>query len=136
MSFAQITLVGNIGQMPEFKAVGGKQVCNFSVAVNRKVKDEKVTTWYTVICWDDRKNEIVKNYVRKGNQIMIVGQLQPRPYKDKNGDARIALDVDISFGGHLVLLNSSERDDEPKPEPARAKKQQVQEEEMDDSIPF
>lgn len=135
MSFAQITIVGNVGQSPDFKTVKDREVCNFSMAVNRKVKDEKVTTWYTVVCWDDRKNAIIRDYVRKGNQIMVVGQLQPRAYKSKEGDTRTALEVDISFGGHLVLLSSNERSEEPRSEPKRSKPSAA-DELPDDDIPF
>ena len=41
----QISIVGKAGQNPELKFTNnGMAVCTFSVATNRKVKDEKETT--------------------------------------------------------------------------------------------
>ena len=134
MSFAQLTLVGNVGQMPDFKQVSGKEVCNFTLATNRKVKGEKITTWFSVVCWDERKNAIIRDYVRKGNPLMVVGQLSTRMFKTKDGETRTALDVDISFNGNLVLLASADRgDDEPR---SAVKKQVADTHDVDDDIPF
>jgi single-strand DNA-binding protein len=136
MSFSQLTIVGNVGQPPSFKTIRDKEVCSFSIAVNRKVKDAKVTTWFNVVSWDERKNHIIREYVSKGKQVMVIGSLQPREYTDKDGAKRTALDVDISYGGHLVLLSSQERsDDEPRAEPKR-QAAAAPADDMPDDMPF
>lgn len=137
MSFAQLTLVGNVGQMPEFKTVKDKTVCNFSMAVNRKVKGEKITTWFSVVSWDERKNEIIKEYVRKGDMLMVQGQLQPRSYTDKQGLDRVSLDVDISYQGNLILLPKQGAGGEEAPAPSGAGgRRSSQPAPLDDDMPF
>ncbi len=54
--FQQIIIVGNVGRDPEMKYFpSGDQVCNFSVAVTRKVgtgdQRKEETTWFRVACW-------------------------------------------------------------------------------------
>ena len=40
-----LTAYGNVGSDPEQREVGSTTVTSFSIAVNRKAKDEETTTW-------------------------------------------------------------------------------------------
>jgi single-strand DNA-binding protein len=96
------TIVGNVGSDPDLRSTpSGAQVCNFSMAVNRKwtaadgQKQEK-TVWFRVTAW--RKTaEIVAQYVVKGRQLLVVGELdEPRVFQDKSGSWRASLDLTAS----------------------------------------
>lgn len=99
MTYQQITAVGNVGRDPELKYTsGGTAVTDFSLAVNSGYTDaqgQRVdrTTWYRITCWG-KLAETVANYVKKGRQVLVVGdRIEANAYLDKNGEARASLDL-------------------------------------------
>lgn len=67
----------------------GKQVYSGSVAVNRKFKNkdgEYETDFFNFTYWNI--NDKFSQYLKKGKQVVIEGNLQNRSYKDKNGDKK------------------------------------------------
>jgi single-strand DNA-binding protein len=97
--YQQITIVGNVGRDPELRYTPqGFAVCDFSVAVNRRVggqnnteaRDE--TTWFRVTCWRQLAETVAK-YVRKGRQILIVGEVSVSAYTDKAGQPAATLEI-------------------------------------------
>jgi single-strand DNA-binding protein len=113
MSFAQATILGNVGNDPRTNSAGAKSVVSFSIAVNRIVKGERTTMWVTVSCWDERKNKTIESFVRKGSQVMIQGFPSVRTYKNKTGETVSSLEVDISFGTIQLVGPREDRDDTP-----------------------
>lgn len=105
-SLAKITLIGNVGREPEMRMTpNGRQVSDFTVAVNRKGKNgEDVTDWFRVSAWS-KTAEIVQQYVKKGNPIYVEGRLSVSQYTDKNNAPRFNLDVNAD---QVVLLGSRE----------------------------
>ena len=104
----QTIIIGNVGRDPELRQTqGGLAVCNFSVAVsevwydkNTGEKQEK-TTWYRVSCWR-KLAETANQYVHKGMQIMVVGNVEAQAYMDNAGEpaASLALTArDMKFLG-------------------------------------
>lgn len=97
--YQQITIVGNVGRDPELRYTPqGFAVCDFSVAVNRRIggqnntepRDE--TTWFRVTCWRQLAETVAK-YVRKGRQILIVGEVSVSAYTDKAGQPAATLEI-------------------------------------------
>jgi single-strand DNA-binding protein len=81
----QISIVGKAGQNPELKFTNnGMAVCTFSVATNRKVKDEKETTWHDCVAFD-KLAENIAGSIAKGNEVIVVGRLEKRKYDKKDG---------------------------------------------------
>lgn len=108
---ARATIIGNLGQDPEIKeiATGGK-LARFSLAVNKVSKGEKSTTWFNIVCFDEKKIEVLQNYARKGTRLYVEGDLSTRTYTDKNGIEKLAVEVVVGrFDGRLLLVSS--RDD-------------------------
>lgn len=97
--YQQITLVGNLGGDPEMRYTpSGVPVANFSLAVNRSwtsqdgQKNDK-TTWFRITVWR-KQAEIVSQYLTKGRQVMVIGEIEDaRPWTDKDGNARASLEV-------------------------------------------
>ena len=88
----QITLVGNLGKDPELRSLpDGRAVCSFSVAVNRKVKGESHTDWFTVSAWG-KQAELCAKYLAKGRQVVVAGSFAPREWEHE-GKTRTSLDV-------------------------------------------
>jgi single-strand DNA-binding protein len=97
--FQQVILVGNLGNDPEMRYTPtGQPVTNFSLAVNRvwNNKDgqrQEKTIWFRVTAWQ-RDAELVSQYLSKGRQVMIIGEIEePRVFTDRDGNQRASLEV-------------------------------------------
>jgi single-strand DNA-binding protein len=82
--YQKITIVGNLGRDPEMRYTPqGTPVTNFSVATNRKWTNAdgtpgEETTWFRVSAWG-RTAEVCNQYLSKGRQVLVEGQLRPDP---------------------------------------------------------
>jgi len=99
-SVSKIVIIGNVGRDPELRMTpNGKQVCEFSVAVNRvtgKAEDrQEQTDWYRVSCWSTLA-ERAQQYIQKGRLVYIEGRFTPRTYTDREGKERLSLDISAS----------------------------------------
>lgn len=84
----RVTLLGRVGGDPEVKEFNTNKVAKFSLATSETFKknDEKVTetTWHNLVFWG-KQCDILKEYVHKGDQLLVEGKIQVRQYDDKNG---------------------------------------------------
>ena len=84
-SYCKLTVVGNVGRDPELKYLSnGTALCSFSVAVTTKRKDEEQTEWFKITAWG-KLAETCNQYVKKGMQVLVSGELTIERYKGKNG---------------------------------------------------
>ncbi len=94
----KVILVGNLGADPELRYTGsGTAVCNFSVATTESYKDRdgnqvENTEWHRVVAWA-RLAEICGEYLSKGRQVYIEGQLQTRQWEDKDGNTKYTTEI-------------------------------------------
>ena len=90
-TFNQCQFIGRLGKDPELNVISnGKPYTKFSLAVDQG-KDQQ-PMWFNVTTWD-KLAETVEMYAHKGMQVFIQGKLQIRPYKDKQGLDRQAIDI-------------------------------------------
>ena len=95
LNLNKVILGGRLTADPEIKQTpGGKMVCQFSVAVNRKGKDQP-TDFINCVAWE-KSAELLSKYFRKGSSICVVGEIQVRQWKDKDGGNRYATEVRVS----------------------------------------
>ena len=112
MSLNKVILMGNMCADPELKQTqGGVSVSSFNIAVNRKYsKDGKAEVdFITIVAWRQQAEFICK-YFKKGQAIVIVGELQTRNWTDNQGNKRYATEVvadEVSFGGGGSKENTS-----------------------------
>lgn len=101
----KVTLVGNVGDSPRINETKEKMlVANFSVATNdlyrdKEGKEHKTTEWHRIVAWD-KKAEVIKTYIKKGDPIYIEGKLRTSSYDDKEGVKKYVTEVycdDILF---------------------------------------
>ena len=93
-NFAQVTLIGHLGKDPETKTVGSDTVTTFSLATNKRRKDGDLSTWWNCSMWGKR-GETIRQYLGKGDPILVVGEAYQRPYTTKDGREGVALEVDV-----------------------------------------
>lgn len=110
--FSRVILVGNLGRDPEMRYLpSGDPVVNFTMAVNRRRRGQDgnwqdETDWYRVNCFR-RNAEIADQYLRKGSQVLVEGQLQIRQYTGNDGVERTSVEVNCD---NFTMLGS--RDDQ------------------------
>jgi single-strand DNA-binding protein len=106
--FAQTTILGTVGQDPEFREVGQeKQVATFSVVTNKSFKttsgDKKQDSqWHSIECWGSTAT-FVKEYIKKGNAVFIIGEPRSESWEDKDGVKRTKHKIvadKVKFGGN------------------------------------
>ena len=103
-SFNKVILIGNMTADPELKqTTGGVSVCSFSIAVNRRFakadQGQQNVDFINIVTWRQQA-EFVSRYFKKGNPILICGQLQTRSWNDTQGQKRYATEVvadEVSF---------------------------------------
>ena len=92
---AQVTLAGHLGQDPQTRNLaGGDSVTSFSLATNKKRREEDITTWWRCTCWGKR-GEAIARFLKKGDPILVTGEVCNRPWVDNDGNQRLSLDVDV-----------------------------------------
>ena len=96
-SVNKVILVGHLGRDAETKFTpAGVAVTKFSVATNRRWKDQQSgewkeeTDWANVVLW---RQENLANYLTKGKQVYVEGRLQTRNYDDKDGKKQYVTEV-------------------------------------------
>ena len=102
MAFNKVILIGNFTTDPELKqSTSGVSVCSFNIAVNRKYNKDEVD-FISIVTWRQQA-EFVSKYFKKGQAILVCGQIQTRSYTDKQGNKRTAVEVvadEVSFVGN------------------------------------
>ena len=95
-SFNRITLVGNLTRDPEIRYVGsGAAVTKFTLAVNRRSKQQEETDYVDCVAWD-KLAETCNTYLKKGMSCLVDGRLSIRSYDDKDGNKRKATEVVVN----------------------------------------
>ena len=87
-------LIGHLTRDPELRIVAssGKQVANFTLAVNREFSKDKKADFFRVVVWGNQA-EPVAQYLKKGSQCAVVGSVQINEYTDKDGNKRQSVDI-------------------------------------------
>lgn len=102
---SKASIIGRLGNDPKlFTTANSKAVCSFPVATCETWKSKdgqttKNTTWHNVVAFG-RTAEIAHQYLNKGSQVYIEGQLTQDNYTDKDGVQRFVMKIkvrDIQF---------------------------------------
>lgn len=98
-----VTLVGRLTRDPDLRYTpSGVAVANFNLAVNRSWKNqngEYETDFINCVAWR-KQAENLANFMKKGNQIGVVGSIQTRSYEGQDGKMVFVTEVlaeQISF---------------------------------------
>lgn len=102
MAFNKVILMGRLTADPEAKQTqSGVAVTSFTLAVDRKGKtgEDKQCDFITVVAWRQTA-EFICRYFKKGQAMLVCGELQTRTWQDSNGGKRYATEVvasEVSF---------------------------------------
>lgn len=110
----KLIIIGNLTNDPEIRSTQtGKNVCTFTIAVNRKKVSEPQTDFFRINAWNGLADTCAR-FLTKGKKVAVVGELQARIYEDKQGKTRLSLDVSADEVEFL-----SPKEDTPKPKKDR-----------------
>lgn len=82
-----VTLIGRLVKNVELrKTVNGTSICNFTLAVNRKAKQQGQPEADFIGCMAfNRIADLMYQYLHKGSLIGVEGRIQTSSYDDKKG---------------------------------------------------
>ena len=133
----RIELIGRVGQEIKIKEFSGGKLASFSLATSEKYtkNGEKVETtqWHNIVIFNEHLVKLAEQYLQKGSQIYIAGQMTYRKYEGTSGTVNVAEVVLQKYKGELQMLDS--RSDSPAA-PKHFVVEQTKNDFMDDSIPF
>lgn len=98
--FNKVILMGNLTRDIEMRTTpSGQTVANFSLAVSRSWKGQdgqtqEQTSFINCVAWG-KPGEIIAQYVKKGDPLLVSGRLDQRSYDDKDGNKRQAVEVNV-----------------------------------------
>lgn len=89
----KVFILGNVGRDPETSCTdSGTNIAKFSIATSRKKKDgTEITSWHRCVAFS-KQAELIAQYVHKGDQIYIEGELSYGSY-DKDGITHYTTDI-------------------------------------------
>lgn len=109
--FSRVVLVGNLGRDPEMRySQNGTPITNFTIAVNRRRRGpdgnyQDETDWFRITLFRQQA-ENAAEWLRKGNKVLVEGQLQIRTYTGNDGVERTSVEVNAD-----TFMNLTARDD-------------------------
>ena len=91
------TFSGRIGRDAETASTqSGTAVCNFPVAVESGYGDKKQTTWVRCALWGKRAEGGLPQYLTKGAQVVVTGELSTREFQKKDGGNGFSVEIRVN----------------------------------------
>ena len=149
-SLNKVLLIGRLGADPEIKQmVNGKSVARLSLATSNTWKDKNTgekkekTEWHRVVIFSEGLVNVVQQYVKKGAQVYIEGQLVTRKWKDeKSGLDRYSTEIVLQgFNSSFKILSSKNNQlenikDNNTDKSSLPNDEKIPSSDLDDEIPF
>ena len=115
-SLNKVLLIGRLGADPEIKQmVNGKSVARLSLATSQSWKDKNTgekkekTEWHRIVVFNEGLVNVVQQYLKKGAQIYVEGQLSTRKWKDEqSGQDKYSTEILIQgYNSSLTMLGGN-----------------------------
>ena len=149
-SLNKVLLIGRLGADPEIKQmVNGKSLATLSLATSQSWKDKATgekkekTEWHRVVVFNEGLVNVVQQYLKKGAQVYVEGQITTRKWKDEqSGQDKYSTEIVIQgYNSSLTMLGGGgsgggiQNDNTKNPANNLEDAPQVSSD-MDDEIPF
>ena len=114
-SLNKVQLIGRLGADPDIKQmVNGKSVARLSVATSQSWKDKssgerkEKTEWHRIVIFNEGLVNVVQQFLKKGANIYVEGQLSTRKWKDESsGQDKYSTEVVLQgYNSSLTMLDS------------------------------
>jgi single-strand DNA-binding protein len=146
-SLNKVLLIGRLGADPEIKQmVNGKNVARLSLATSQSWKDKNTgekkqkTEWHRVVIFNEGLVNVVQQYLKKGSQVYIEGQLSTRKWRDEqSGQDKYSTEVLIQgYNSSLTMLGGRTENENNNQNTIPSTKNETSSpsNDLDDEIPF
>ena len=147
-SLNKVLLIGRLGADPDVKQmVNGKSVARLSLATSNTWKDKNTgekkekTEWHRVVIFNEGLVNVVQQYVKKGAQVYIEGQLVTRKWADeKSGQDKYSTEIILQGYNSTFKILSGKNTQNTVPQDssksALPNEDNVPSNDLDDEIPF
>ena len=147
-SLNKVLLIGRLGADPEIKQmVNGKSVARLSLATSQSWKDKnsgekkEKTEWHRIVVFNEGLVNVVQQYLKKGAQIYVEGQLTTRKWKDEqSGQDKYSTEIVIQgYNSSLTMLGgNNQANNIPSQDNGKSVEDTSQDisKDLDDEIPF
>ena len=146
-SLNKVLLIGRLGADPEIKQmVNGKNVARLSLATSNTWKDKNTgekkekTEWHRIVVFNEGLVNVVQQYLKKGAQIYVEGQLSTRKWKDEqSGQDKYSTEIIIQgYNSSLTMLGGGGGVSNLTSQKATSNEEasQAPQNDLDDDIPF
>ena len=114
-SLNKVQLIGRLGADPEIKQmVNGKNVARLSIATSQSWKDKssgekkEKTEWHRIVIFNEGLVNVVQQYLKKGANVYVEGQLSTRKWKDEvTGQDKYSTEIVLQgYNSSLTMLDS------------------------------
>ena len=98
-SVNKVIIVGALGKDPDQRQMGNGSVVSLSVATSENWKDKATgerkekTEWHRVSIFNEHLIKVAMNYLKKGSQVYLEGQLQTRKWTDQSGQEKYSTEI-------------------------------------------
>ena len=149
-SLNKVLLIGRLGADPEIKQmVNGKSVARLSLATSNTWKDKNTgekkekTEWHRIVIFNEGLVNVVQQYVKKGAQVYIEGQLTTRKWTDeKSGQDKYSTEIVLQgYNSTFTILSGKNNQntvsqDSSESKSALPNEKDISSKDLDDEIPF
>lgn len=116
----RVTILGNLGNDPGVKYTqSGSAIANLTVATseswNDKATGEKreAVEWHRVVLFG-KLAEVAGEYLRKGSQVYIEGQLRTRKWTDQSGQEKYTTEIVVGMNGVMQMIGGNQEANQQK----------------------
>lgn len=132
---ANIQVLGKLGKDVEIKTVGQSTVAQFLLAETVGFGEKKQTIWYDVSIWGKRAESGLVDYLSKGRELLVYGELTTTEHNGKTYLKINANDVKLTQG---TKENTGNQQSQNQGSAQKAQQQQNtnQNNDLGDDLPF
>ena len=148
-SLNKVFLIGRLGNDPDIKSTqNGKSVAILSLATSESWKDKNTgekkekTEWHRIVVFNEGLVNVVQQFLKKGAQIYVEGQIATRKWKDEqSGQDKFSTEIVIQgYNSSLTMLGGGSSgggiaNDNTQSSKNNEEMSQISND-MDDDIPF
>ena len=146
-SLNKVLLIGRLGADPEIKQmVNGKSVARLSLATSQSWKDKNTgekkekTEWHRIVVFNEGLVNVVQQYLKKGAQVYIEGQISTRKWRDeKSGQDKYSTEILIQgYNSSLTMLGGGSQNNISSQDTNQTNENNTtsSQSDLDDDIPF
>jgi single-strand DNA-binding protein len=126
------SFTGTVGRDAEVRYIqSGSAILSVTVANNIGFGDKQQTLWIRVNLWGKRAEGQLKDYLKKGQQVFVSGELTQNEYQAKDGTTKTSLELNANI---IDLIGKKSDGQSAQQQPAQSAPQN--DTQYTDDIPF